>query len=140
MLGIAECGAALRNCNLLHRESSRLVLCQRVWLGAEVGAELLEKEGDSAEQRLQLAEWRGLNRVLAWFREGAGACKQAELAFSPTLNKDHRAQVKVTLSGYKHCPVSLHMGQELLGVLAGQLEPCLQGDTLLWSENIATTQ
>lgn len=87
-----------------------------MWLGAEVGAELLEKEAGSTEQRLRLAEWRDLNRVLAWFREGAGACKQAELAFSPTLNKDHRAQVIITSSGCTHWPVSLHSGTRALGV------------------------
>lgn len=87
-----------------------------MWLVAEVGAELLEKEAGSTEQRLRLDEWRDLNRVLAWFREGAGACKQAELAFSPTLNKDHRAQVKPTSPGCVHCPVSLHSGTRALWV------------------------
>ena len=98
-----------------------------MWLGAEVGAELLEKEAGSTEQRLQLAEWRDLNRVLAWFREGAGACKQAELAFSPTLNKDHRAQVKGTPFGCKAPPCITAQRDASSCVLVGQLALCPRG-------------
>lgn len=61
--------------------------------GAERGAELLDGAADSQEQRLALADWRDLHRVLAWFRDGSTACREAELAFSPSLSKDHRAQV-----------------------------------------------
>jgi hypothetical protein len=64
-------------------------------LPAESGAELLDNAGAGGqERRLRLADWRDLGRVLAWFREGCSACAAAELAFSPALSKEHRAQAR----------------------------------------------
>ena len=62
---------------------------------AESGVEPLDDAGaGSPERRLRLADWRDLGRLLAWFREGCSACAAAELAFSPALSKEHRAQAR----------------------------------------------
>ena len=57
----------------------------------------MERAADSAEQRLRLAAWDDLGRLIAWFRDALsaadGAGRDAELAFSHILSKEHRAQV-----------------------------------------------
>ena len=57
----------------------------------------MESAANSAEQRLRLAAWDDLGRLIAWFRDAIsaadGAGRDAELAFSHILSKEHRAQV-----------------------------------------------
>ena len=58
----------------------------------------LQLLADSTEQRLRLAAWDDLGSLIAWFRDAIsaanGAGHDAELAFSHTLLKEHRAQVR----------------------------------------------
>lgn len=67
----------------------------------------VERAADSTEQRLRLAAWDDLGRLIAWFRDALaadnGVGRDAELAFSHMLSKEHRAQVSLQQSFMLAC-------------------------------------